>query len=74
VPLYDQYDDANDRTTIMCLLDSLAPGLANTIEKKHLQIRFICFHVYDLLQTIQSTLIEVYGLLEKLIKDSNPTQ
>jgi hypothetical protein len=28
VPLYDQYDDANERTAIMCLLDSLAPGLA----------------------------------------------
>jgi hypothetical protein len=37
VLLYDQYNDAKDRMAIMCLLDSLAPGLANTIEKKHLK-------------------------------------
>jgi hypothetical protein len=37
VPLYDQYDDANDKMAIICLLDSLAPGLANTIEKKSLE-------------------------------------
>jgi hypothetical protein len=35
--LYDQYDDANDSTAITCLLDSLAPGLANTMEKKCLE-------------------------------------
>jgi hypothetical protein len=30
VPLYDQYDNANDRMAIICLLDSLVPRLANS--------------------------------------------
>jgi hypothetical protein len=58
VPLYDQYYDANDRTAIMCLLDSLVPGLANTIEKKHLESDSFAVVWMILLQTIQSTLVE----------------
>jgi hypothetical protein len=74
VPLYDQYDDANDRTAIICLLDSLAPGLANTIEKKCLESDSFAVVWMILLQTIQSTLVEVYELLKKPIKDRKPTQ
>jgi hypothetical protein len=74
VPLYDQYDDANDRTAITCLLDSLAPGLANTIEKKHLESDSFAVVWMILLQTIQSTSVEVYELLKKSIKDRKPTQ
>jgi hypothetical protein len=75
VPLYDQYDDANDRTTIMCLLDSLAPGLANTMEKKHLELDSFAVMWMIWLQTIQSsTSVEVYELLKKSIKDCKPTQ
>jgi hypothetical protein len=65
VPLYDQYDDANDRTATTCLLDSLAPGLANTIEKKRLESDSFAVVWMILLQTIQSTLVEVYKLLKK---------
>jgi hypothetical protein len=74
VPLYDQYDDANDRTAIICLLDSLAPGLANTIEKKCLESDSFAVVWMILLQTIQSTSVEVYELLKKPIKDRKPTQ
>jgi hypothetical protein len=75
VPLYDQYDDANDRTAIMqCLLDSLVPGLANTIKKKHLKSDSFAVMWMILLQTIQSTSVEVYELLKKWIKDCKPTQ
>jgi hypothetical protein len=65
VPLYDQYDDANERTAIMCLLDSLAPGLANTTEKKHLELDSFAVMWMILLQTIQSTSVEVHELLKK---------
>ena len=74
MPLYDQYDDANDRTAITCLLDSLAPGLANTIEKKRLESDSFAVVWMILLQTIQSTSVEVYELLKKSIKDRKPTQ
>jgi hypothetical protein len=69
VPLYDQYDDANDRMAITCLLDSLAPGLANTIEKKCLESDSFAVVWMILIQTIQSTSVEVYELLKKSIKD-----
>jgi hypothetical protein len=74
VPLYDQYDDANNRTATMCLLDSLAPGLANTIEKKRLESDSFAVMWMILLQTIQSTSVEVYELLKKSIKDRKPKQ
>jgi hypothetical protein len=74
VPLYDQYDDANDRTAITCLLDSIVPGLANTIHKKHLKSGSIAVMWMILLQMIQSTLVEVYELLKKSIKDRKPTR
>jgi hypothetical protein len=70
VPLYDQYDDANDRTAITCLLDSLVPRLANTIEKKHLESDSFAAMWMILLHMIQSTLVEVYELLKKLIKEA----
>jgi hypothetical protein len=57
---------------IMCLLDSLAPGLANTIEKKHLELD--SFAVMWMILMIQSTLVEVYELLKKSIKDRKPMQ
>jgi hypothetical protein len=74
VPLYDQYNDANDKMAIMCLLDSLVPRLANTIKKKHLELDSFAVMWMILLQTIQSTLVEVYELLKKLIKDCKPMQ
>jgi hypothetical protein len=74
VLLYDQYDDDNNMTAITCLLDSLAPGLANTIKKKHLKTNSFAVVQMILLQTIQSTLVEVYKLLKKLIKDRKPMQ
>jgi hypothetical protein len=74
VLLYDQYDDANDRTAITCLLDSLMPGLANTIQKKHLKMDSFAVMWMILFQMIQSTLVEVYELLKKSIKDRKPTQ
>jgi hypothetical protein len=74
VPLYDQYDNTNDRMAIMCLLDSLVSRLANTIEKKHLELDSFAVVGMILLQTIQSTLVEVYELLKKSIKDCKPTQ
>jgi hypothetical protein len=55
-------------------LDSLAPGLANTMEKKHLKSDLFAVMWMILLQTIQSTLVEVYELLKKSIKDCKPTQ
>ena len=75
VPLYDECDDANnDRMAITCLLDSLAPGLANTIEKKGVESDSFAVMWMILLQTIQSTSVEVYELLKKSIKDRKPTQ
>ncbi len=65
VPLYDQ---------ITCLLDSLAPRLANTIKKKCLESDSFAVVWMILLQTIQSTSVEVYELLKKSIKDRKPTQ
>jgi hypothetical protein len=59
VPLYDQYDNANDRMAITCLLDSLAPGLANTIKKKCLESDSFAVVWMILIQTIQSTSVEV---------------
>jgi hypothetical protein len=74
VPLYDQYDDANDRMATTCLLDSLAPGLANTIKKKCLESDSFAVMWMILLQMIQLTSVEVYKLLKKLIKDRKPMQ
>jgi hypothetical protein len=74
VLLYDQYDDANNRMAITCLLDSLVPGLANTIEKKCLESDSFAVVWMILLQTIQSALVEVYELLKNSIKDRKPTQ
>jgi hypothetical protein len=68
VPLYDQYNDANDRTAIMYLLDSLVPELANTMKKKHLKLESFAVVWMILLQMNQSTSVEVYELLKKLIK------
>jgi hypothetical protein len=59
---------------ITCRLDSLAPRLANTIEKKHLKSDSFAVVWMILLQTIQSTSVEVYELLKKSIKDHKPTQ
>jgi hypothetical protein len=58
----------------MCLHDSLAPGLANTIKKKHLELDSFAVVWMILLQMIQSTLVEVYELLKKSIKDCKPMQ
>jgi hypothetical protein len=74
VPLYDQYNDANDRTAIMYLLDSLAPRLANTMKKKHHKLESFAVEWMILLWMNQSTSVEVYELLKKLIKDCKPTQ
>jgi hypothetical protein len=74
MPLYDQYDDTNDRMAITCILDSLVPRLANTIKKKHVESDSFAVVWMILLQTIQSTSVEVYELLKKSIKDHKPTQ
>jgi hypothetical protein len=58
----------------MCLLDSLAPRLSNTIEKNHLESDSFAVMWMILLQMIQSTSFEVYELLKKSIKDCKPTQ
>jgi hypothetical protein len=55
-------------------LDSLAPGLVNTIEKKRLESDSFAVVWMILLQRIQSTSVEVYELLKKSIKDCKPTQ
>jgi hypothetical protein len=70
--LYDQYDNDNDRMAITCLLDSLVLRLANIIEKKHLELDSCAVMWMILLQMIQSTLVEVYELLKKLINDHKP--
>jgi hypothetical protein len=74
VPLYDQYNDANIRTAIMCLLHSLAPRLANTIKEKGLKLDSFAVMWMILLQMIQSTSVEVYELLKKSMKDHKPKQ
>jgi hypothetical protein len=74
VPLNDQYHDTNGKTAITCLLDSLAPKLANTIKKKHLELDSFAVMWMILLQTNQSISVEVQEVLKKSINNHKPMQ